>query len=176
MQAAALVVGPDDGPGAALFDVARDAGFASVRRYAGPVAAEQQAMVTPLLFFLFAAVEDPRALKSVADAVRFSPGRRIRFSPLVYCPESPSLDMTRACIEMGFDDIVTPPFGRHRLVGRLRRLVDRLQVYRETPTYLGPDRAGHSPGQHRRLEIVRTAKAGVTVLRDEIRRGGAAPG
>ena len=172
MLASAYVVGRNDGPGAALLDVAREAGFVSVQLYAGPGLAERQAMQTPLLFFLFATADDIAPLKRAADEVRFSPGRRVRFSPLVYFAESASLETARAIIDMGFDDIITPPFNRARVTTRLRRLVDRLQVYRETPSYLGPERGQPDRGQHRRLEIVRTAKNGVSVLRDEMRRAG----
>jgi len=58
MRAAAYVVGPPDGPGAALTDLARGLGFPVVLPYAGLAAAETQAQQTPLLFFLFAAAAD----------------------------------------------------------------------------------------------------------------------
>lgn len=173
MRASAFVVGPHDGPGAALADLARGLGFASVHPYTTLAAAELQARHLPLMFFLFAAVDDVRELKSAADAIRFSPGRRIRFCPMVYFSESPSLDAIRTCVEMGFDDVITLPFSPGRVSRRLERLVDRPQVYFETADYLGPDRgagAAHARpgGQYRRLEIVRTVMAGVNVMRDEM--------
>ena len=53
------------------------------------------------------AVDDVGDLKAAADAIRFSPGRRIRFCPMVYFSESPHLDAIRTCVEMGFDDVIT---------------------------------------------------------------------
>ncbi len=173
MRACAFVVGPHDGPGAALADLARGLGFAAVQPYSSLAAAEAQAQQTPLLFFLFAAVDDVLVLKAAADAIRFSPSRRIRFSPLVYFSESPSLEAIRTCVEMGFDDVITLPFTPSRVAGRLDRLVDHTQVYFETADYLGPDRGArrtHARGNglYRRLEIMRTVLGGVSVMRDEM--------
>lgn len=172
MKACAYVVGPSDGPGAALLDLARELGFPVVLPYTSIAAAEAQSRQTPLLFFLFAAVHDVRVLKAVADQIRFAPTRGIRFSPLLYFSESPSREVISRCIEMGFDDVVTLPFTRPRLLVRLTRLIDRTQVYHETAAYLGPERSVHrGTGQFRRLEIIRTYAAGTSVLRDEMRVG-----
>ncbi len=174
MRACAYVVGPTDGPGAALQDLARGLGFSVVLPYTGLANAETQSQQTPLMFFLFAAVDEVGALKTAADAIRFAPGRRIRFSPLVYFSESPSLDAIRLCIDMGFDDVITLPFSQRRVEERLKRLVDHTQVYFETSGYFGPDRkspAGSeviSGAQYRRLEIIRTPASGVNVMRDEV--------
>ncbi|MBK8084849.1 MAG: hypothetical protein IPK28_14070 [Devosia sp.] len=175
MKACAYVVGPSDGAGEALRDMARSLGFAVVLPYSGLAAAETQAHQTPLLFFMFAAVDEVPSLKPVADSIRFSPSRRIRLSPLVYFAESPSLDQIRLCIDMGFDDVITLPFTPQRITGRLKRMVERPIVFHETSAYLGPERrsvSGDSRSQYRRLEIMRTATAGVSVLRDEMRAGG----
>lgn len=172
MKACAYVVGPDDGPGAALIDTARELGFPVVLPYQSVAAAEAQSQQTPLIFFLFAAVNDVRILKGVADQIRFAPARRIRFSPLVYFSESPSHEAIRLCIEMGFDDVITLPFTKPRVLGRITRLIDHTQVYHETAGYLGPERpAQRGSGQFRRLEIIRSASAGTSVLRDEMRVG-----
>ncbi|MDB5538360.1 MAG: hypothetical protein JWQ89_87 [Devosia sp.] len=173
MRACAYVVGPPDGPGAALMDLARGIGFPTVLSYAGIAAADTQAHQTPLLFFLFAAVDDVAGLKPVADAIRFSPSRRIRFSPLVYFSESPSADAIKTCVEMGFDDVLTLPFTQQRVSARLDLLVEHTQVYFETATYLGPDRgvraSPHRAGaQYRRLELIRTPARGVSVMRDDM--------
>lgn len=172
LLASAFIVGPKDGPGAALSDLARSIGFAGTLPYSGVAAAEARAGQTPLLFFLFAAVDDVATLKPVADAIRFSPARRIRFSPLVYFAESPSVEAIRDCTAMGFDDVITLPFTPRRVLDRLGRLVDRAQIYHETASYLGPERgAGKNERQVRRLEIMRTPASGVSVLRDEMRTG-----
>jgi len=173
MRASAFVVGPGDGPGAALIDLARSLDFAGVYAFSNVAAAEIQAQQTPLVFFLFAAVPDVTQLKSVADAIRFSPGRRIRFSPMVYFSESPSMDAIRTCVDMGFDDVITLPFTLRRVSDRLERLVDHTQVYYETPDYLGPVRGSAKKGAHcRRLEIIRTVMGGVSVMRDEMQLAG----
>lgn len=179
MKAAAYIVGPLDGPGAALMDLARQLRFASVLPYAGVTQAEQQVNRTPVCYFLFAAVPDVAALHPVADAIRFCPSRRVRFSPLIYFSESPSVETITRCINMGFDDVITMPFTRARVAERIERQVGQSHVYYETPGYFGPDRrdrvtAPKRPaetrlgGQFRRLEIVRNLVTGVNVVRDDL--------
>jgi hypothetical protein len=179
MRACAYVVSPAGRSGAALMDLAKGLGFDAVVPYQGVAAAEQQTSKTPLLFFLCAASGEMRTLKAVADAVRFFPSPGIRFSPLIYFDEAPSLEVTRHCIALGFDDVIRSPFSRERVEERLQRQVDRPQVYFETSSYFGPDRRDrleaepvHSlrgtGGQYRRLEIIRNAMRGVQVLRDDV--------
>jgi DNA-binding response OmpR family regulator len=178
MKAAAFVVGPLDGPGAALMDLARRLSFSAVLPYAGVAQAEQQANRTPVCFFLFAAVPDVGTLRGVAEAIRFCPSRRVRFSPLIYFSESPSVDSITRCINMGFDDVITMPFTRARLAERIDRQIGQSHIYYETPGYFGPDRRDRvtAPkraaetrlgGQFRRLEIVRNLLTGVNVVRDD---------
>ncbi|MHA6689521.1 hypothetical protein [Devosia sp. A449] len=178
MQAAAYVVGPLDGPGAALIDLARRLGFAAVLPYAGVAEAERQASQTPLCFFLFAAVPDIEALRPAAEAIRFCPSRRIRFSPLLYFADSPSVESINRCINLGFDDVITLPFTRDSVAERLNRQVGQSLIYYETPGYFGPDRRDRvtapqraaetrSGGQFRRLEILRHPLSGTQVVRDE---------
>ncbi len=178
MRAYAYVVGPEDGPGAALMDMARGLGFAGVASFTTIAQAEQQTQQTPICFFLFSATEDVASLRSTADSVRFSPSRKLRFSPLIYFAESPSVEAIRACLNMGFDDIITMPFTRRRVVERIARQVGQNLVYYETASYFGPDRRGRTTtpardgdsrqgGQFRRLEIVRSLMNGTNVLRDD---------
>lgn len=178
MRACAYIVGPQDGAGAALLDMARGMGFEHVAPYAGIVAAEAQAAQTPVCFFLFAAVDSASGLRAHAEAIRFCATRRLRFSPLIYFSESPSAETIRLCIAMGFDDVITLPFTQARLEERLARQVGQAQTYYETQSYFGPDRRGrtgsaNSPaerrrgGPYRRLEIMRNLTTGITVLRDE---------
>jgi len=178
MRAFAFVIGPDNAPRAALLDVARGLGFTGVAPLLAMSQVEQQTQVTPLCYFLFAATEDLGSLRSVANAVRFSSMRRLRFSPLIYFAESPSAEAISACLNMGFDDIITMPFSRKRVLERVARQVGQNVVFYETATYFGPDRRGRAgapldgPDQRkgapfRRLEIVRNPVNGVNVLRDE---------
>jgi hypothetical protein len=172
----AYVVG--DGPGAVLRDLARHMGFGAVYTFRGIASAERQAAAAPLVYFLFSAVDDLRKLKPITEAIRASQVQRIRFAPMIYLSKSPSLDTIKACINLGFDDVITRPFTLNRISQRLQRQVGHTLVYYETPTYFGPDRRGrlkheegHSKrgtgGQYRRLEITRSPVAGINVLSDE---------
>jgi CheY-like chemotaxis protein len=177
MRAFSFIVGPPDGPGAALMELAQTIGFAGIAPFTTIARAEQQTQVTPICFFLFAATEDVGSLRGVADAIRFNATRRLRFSPLIYFSESPSADGISACLNMGFDDIITMPFTPARVKGRIERQVGQSMLYYETATYFGPDRR-HSAaaeralenrggGRFRRLEIVRNLRSGINVLRED---------
>lgn len=178
-KATAFIVGPLDGPGAALTDMAKRLGFEAVLSYAGVGIADQQTARTPLLYFLFAAVNDVASLKTTAEAIRRSPHRRVRLAPLIYFSESPSAEAIQACAGMGFDDVLTLPFSRERVVDRLTRQLNRTLVYYETSTYFGPDRrkdAETAPverrgvhGQARRIEIIRTTADGAGFAKDDAR-------
>lgn len=179
MKAYAYVVGPGDTAWQTLFDMAGELGFAGVSDYRGISQVEQQAGETPVCYFLFSAVKDLRDLRPVADAIRFSTARAIRFSPMVYCAVDLSVDTIMAGINMGFDDIVALPQSKPKLLQRLARQIGRNMVFYETPGYFGPDRRNRftalkpNPvvtrvgGPFRRLEIVRNLLDGVCVLRDE---------
>ena len=178
MRAYAYVVGPENGPGTALLDLARGLGFAGVSPFSTMAQAEQQTQTTPVCFFLFAATERLENLRGIAEAVRFSTTRRLRFSPLIYFAESPSVEAITGCINMGFDDVITMPFTRKRVLERMARQVGQSLVYYETPRYFGPDRRGRPGieqghgksrrgGQFRRLEIVRNLISGTNVVRDD---------
>jgi hypothetical protein len=163
-------------------EMARGLGFEAVMPFQGVAAADRQVQVTPLCFFLFAAVPDVGRLRSTADAIRFASSRRVRFLPMMYFSDSPSLETIKRCINMGFDDIVTLPFTRARLEERVQRQIGRTLVYYETASYFGPDRrdregmpkVGSRPpgapmgGQFRRLEIARSLISGISVIQDEL--------
>jgi hypothetical protein len=178
MHATAYVVGPLDGSGAALMDFALLLDFAAVLPFGDLREVEERTQTTPICFFLFSAVPDVAALRDVAEAVRFSPSRRLRFSPLVYFSPSPSADGIGRCINMGFDDIITMPFNHARVKERLDRQIGRSLVFYETAGYFGPDRRksvstttqateNRKGGQFRRLEIVRRYETGVSLVRDD---------
>jgi hypothetical protein len=179
MNAAAFVVGPQDGAAASLVTLAQGAGLEPVLPYRSLVKAEAQLMQTPLVFFLCAAVNDIHSLKPMADAIRFSPSLKLRFSPLIYFARSPSATDIRACINMGFDDVIALPFGATQLAGRIARQVGEPQIYYETSTYFGPDRRNRlendssdprrgKGGHFRRIEITRNPATGIEVLSDEL--------
>jgi hypothetical protein len=177
VRASALIVGPPDGVGVELADAAKRLGFAPIEHYRGTTDAARRVDATPLMFFLCAPVKDVRALKPVADAIRFSTDMRLRFLPLIYFSPEPSADCIRECIHMGFDDVIALPYAGGDLGNRIGRQVGQTQTYYETATYFGPDRrnrigaprsadSDHGGGQFRRIEIVRS-DAGVDVLRDD---------
>jgi hypothetical protein len=179
MNALAYVVGPRKGPGAAIFDLAQGLGFGAVLPFTSVAEAERQSAEAPLQFFLFAEVADLRTLAGAAQAIRFSTGGRLRFSPLIYFCASPSVETVRECAAMGFDDVITRPFTPARVSRRLARQVGTELVFFETASYFGPERRGRiepSPrsdraaggGQHRRLEIVRHPVTGVNVISDDL--------
>jgi PleD family two-component response regulator len=178
LNAAAFVAGPRDGAGAALQDLARSLGFTPVERFEGVSNAEQQAVATPLVFFLCAAVSDVVTLRSMAESIRFSRHPQIRFAPLIYFARDPDTLTIKACIKMGFDDVIALPYGGGDLRERIFRQVGNTHVYYETATYFGPDRRNRTGdnrstgserggGQHRRIEIVRSFEGGIDVLRDD---------
>lgn len=177
VHASAFIVGSGDEAVSGLEALARTLGFAPVSRYSDMAAARVQVDRTPLIFFLCAPVADVSALKPIVSAVRFSDDARLRFCPLIYFTPEPSVARIRACINMGFDDVIATPYAGGDLAERIGRQVGHTQIYYETATYFGPDRrnrigaprssdSDHGGGQFRRIEIVRT-DAGVDVLRDD---------
>ena len=178
MNACAFVVGPRNGPAAAIHDLATRVGFETVLPYAGVADAERQARQTPLCFFLFAEVPRLRQLAGPTQAIRVSASDSIRFSPLIYLCRRAPVEMIRGLIDMGFDDVITEPFDQQRVMPRLARQIDQHLFYFETPNYFGPDRRsgenrGHGvdqTGQHdfRRIEIVRHFTTGVDVLSNDM--------
>jgi len=178
MKPTVYIVGPNEGPGAGLTEMARQLNFGTVQPYGGVPQAEQQVTRTPICYFLFSAVSDVGTLRGIAEAIRFSSSRKVRFSPLIYFSESPSIETITRCINMGFDDVITMPFTRSRVMERITRQIGTSFTYYETPGYFGPDRRGRvaapppagenrQGGQFRRLEIVRNLSTGINVVRDE---------
>lgn len=175
MNASAFIVGPPSGAGTpALTKLAEALGFTSIFAFADRSTAEKQSARTPLVFFLCAAVGDLKSLKAMADGIRNSRADAIRFAPLIYFARNPGLDTIRACIQMGFDDVIAVPFG-DAVQQRILRQVGHTQVYYETETYFGPDRRDRNAArdttadtsQFRRYEIMRSAEKGIDVLHDD---------
>ncbi len=160
-------------------DLARRLDFENVSPFSGIAQAETQSAVTPICFFLFAAVPDVSALGPISDAIRFCPKSHIRFSPLIYFAANPSVEAITACIAMGFDDVITMPFTTARVRERIERQLGRNLTFFETAGYFGPDRRDRvtAPkgaaetrlgGQFRRLEILRNPLSGITVISDDL--------
>jgi hypothetical protein len=177
MKATAFIVGPEDGPGATLKQLARQIGFEAVYPFRSVLDAERQSLATPLIYFLFPAADGLRKLKRSAEQIRGSEAERIRFAPMVYFSESPSLETAKACINMGFDDIITLPVALSRVEERLDRQLERPLTYYETASYFGPERRnrigpddGHAErgtgGPFRRTEFIRTS-AGINLIQHD---------
>jgi len=178
LNASAFVIGPPEGAGATLLDLARSLGFVRVERYQSLGRVERQSAETPLAFFLCAAVSDVMSLKPVADTIRYAPSIKMRFSPLIYFAHSLSRECIKSCIRMGFDDVIALPYSAGNIVDRLDRQVGKVHTYYETATYFGPDRrnriddgrtsqSDHGGGEYRRIEIIRDPVTGIDVLRDD---------
>lgn len=179
MHTTAFVAGPDEAPMGVIKDLARQIGFAPVITYRGLQELERRMEIAPLCFVLFAPVDRVQKLKPIIDGMRASSVDRVRFAPLVYFSDSPSLEGIKTGIGMGFDDIITMPVALKNVRERLARQLDRPVTYYTTDTYFGPDRRGRldkedgghaqrgTGGPHRRIEIMRT-KQGVKVLHDDL--------
>lgn len=175
MRAGAFIVGPRDGTGAALLELARAVGFQSVARYRTIEAAERQLEATPLVFFLFAGTPRVSRLKHTTSAIRYASNPRLRFAPMIYLAATVSRPDIESCVAMGFDDVISLPFPHGDLGARLFRQVGRATTYFETATYFGPDRRTQfgtiadqrrtaRPGPHKRYDVLRTPELGVTVM------------
>ena len=178
MQTTALVVGPDEAPGAVIKNLARQIGFVPVLNYRGVADFERRMLTVPLAFVLCPPVDRMERLKPVVMELRTSEEERVRYAPLIYFSEVPSLDTIRAGIAMGFDDIITMPFALKSVRERLAHQLNRPLTYYATDTYFGPDRRGRLPegdthekrgtgGTHHRIEIMRTLK-GIQVMHDDL--------
>jgi len=174
---AALVAGPQNGPGEALMDISTDVGFSFVARYDGLAPLSGQLGRARLCFVLCAEAGNPRHYASLLAELRGAGHPPLRFTPVIYFSEAVLPDVIAAAIELGFDDILTMPFTPERVRGRLHQQIGRPLTYFETAEYFGPDRrrfqddkaaARRDGGVARRFDISRSARAGVTILREQM--------
>ncbi|MBF0679589.1 MAG: hypothetical protein IR164_11705, partial [Devosia sp.] len=179
MDAYVYIAGPDDDRCAALFDLVSGIGFTGVSSFRGIAQVSEQIARNPICFILCSSVADPRQLRATAAAVRFCDQPSVRFSPLIYLTEHPSIETTMACANMGFDDVVALPQSRAQLRERLEHQVGEMKVYYEASGYFGPDRRRNTVsrrdgadvrqgGPFRRFELIRDARSGISVMREEM--------
>ena len=177
LHASALIVAPP-GLHGALLETAHALGLEAARPFRSVAAAERQATRTPLVFFLFEAVDDPTAYAATVALIRASARPAIRFAPLICFARFPSLEAVRTCINTGFDDVIMLPCSRPRLRQRLLRQLDSPSHYYETASYFGPDRRNrlHDSSNHpgrgrggpfRRFEVVRSSLTGIRIVEEE---------
>lgn len=174
---AAIVVAHDRRGGAVLLSLASRVGFGSVTTHEDVVGANKLAQ--KLLFFLVHYDIGASAKKQLLADLRNSPYDSIRFAPvIVFVPDGPGDDVLHH-IEMGFDDVICLPENSHVLSSRLASQIGQEHLFIQTETYLGPDRRrmelpGHSHPErtggfeHTRITIMRTAEAGVRVVRRQL--------
>jgi len=185
MNSAAFLVGSGDGPPSASRDMANYAGFAVTRTFTNLADVEQQTNRTPICFFLFEQVPDITMLADIVRPIRRCKRQDVRFSPLIYLCDTPSREVIRGCISMGFDDIIARPFECSRVNERLAKQVGRPVNYYETEKSFGPyrrtDSRGYFPtktdingGQHRQLKFVRNLITGISILSTRIENRGPA--
>lgn len=179
MFASAFIVGPDDGPGLALEQLARDLDFRHVLWLNDLAEAEEQTKKTPICFFFFSSAIGRELTKEILAAIRSSRNRQIKFAPAVAFCEEPTERSILCYVNSGFDDILVPPFYPKVVSDRLFYLTRHHVVFYETKDYFGPDRRrnaafrdrGHAKrgtgGEHRRIEIVRDPNVGIKILHDQ---------
>jgi hypothetical protein len=170
-RATAFINGDRSAATTHLRTLAAQVGFDPILPYVSMDDVERRSHVTPLTFFLSAEVAEVGSLVSHVHAIRKSAHHDLRFSPLIYFCETPSLEIIRRCIGMGFDDIIAAPFSPRVVTQRLHRQVGTPLGYFETGTYFGPDRRRHATerndappvGEFRRYEIVRDLTHGISI-------------
>ncbi|VAW23880.1 hypothetical protein MNBD_ALPHA12-160 [hydrothermal vent metagenome] len=181
MYATAFIVGPENGPKAALTDLCMDIGFRAVMRFCDIEEAERQARQTPVCFFLFNSQMNSDEIKSKAHKIRFSRSKQVRFSPMVCFVEGPDPSLISTYLQIGFDDIIAPPYSGRRVAQRLETQIERRLVYYETSGYFGPDRGiGHfmdnqkldnleqaKQNAYRRIEIIRRFDGNTNIVSEK---------
>lgn len=182
MQSAAFVVGPEDGPGRTLVQLARRIGFKHIAFYRDAAQVAVQARLTPICFFLVGPGIPKPAMSEFLGEIRHHRDRMLRFSPLLYLSEDPSPGIIQFCVRIGFDDIVALPFSPSRLKERLLTHIGTSRHYFETASYFGPDRRqGHGPaplvgerrgtgGDFSCYEIRRDLESGTRIVREYTER------
>ena len=131
-----------------------------------------------LVFFLVHFDFDDAHKKALLKDLRHSGSVSLCYAPVVIFLREGSDEEVRACVEMGFDDVINVPAEGKDMATRLAMQIGRDHLYVETRTYLGPDRHrldhnDHKPTQrqaeepHARLVIRRTVEEGVQIVRRE---------
>ncbi|WP_193335720.1 hypothetical protein [Devosia beringensis] len=110
--------------------------------------------------------------------LRHSGSVSLCYAPVVMFLRDASEEQVRACVEMGFDEVINVPAEGKGMATRLAGQIGREHLYVETRNYLGPDRhrldhRADKPAQrqaeepHARLIIRRTVEEGVHIVRRE---------
>ncbi len=184
MQATAFIIGAQGQCNQGLMDLSLDIGFRTVLNFTNIGAAEQQVKRTPICFFLFALTCSAHSTPGISRAIRTSRNRQIKYAPMIGLTENPEPRLIEATLQLGFDDILIPPFSAKSVPPRLNSHLNRRITFFETTQYFGPDRRvgdgihkepAHHPdrgkgGDHRKVLISRNLETGVSILKDQFNR------
>jgi len=180
LDATTFIVGSEDNQACGLTDLCQDIGFRTVLSYKNLAMAEYQTKKTPICFFLLALECAEQNVPAIARALRNSRNRQIRYAPLIGFAEVANSKMIDFCLQLGFDDILLPPFSRKIINSRLEKHLNRNITFFETNEYFGPDRRTEfsenaltkphpkrgEGGDHRKIVIRRNLETGINILRD----------
>lgn len=165
-------------------ELSLDMGFRTVLDFTDIAAAEQQVKSTPVCFFLFALASSTHSAPRIARAIRTSRNRQIMYAPIIGLAENSEPRLIEATLQLGFDDILIPPFSAKTVAPRLTSHLRKNITFFETDQYFGPDRrvasgmnketTKHSDrgkcGDHRTVLISRHLETGVNILKDRFHR------
>ncbi len=181
LHATAYIIAARDSCTEGLMDLSRDIGFRTVLQFTEIGVAEQQVSRMPICFFLFALDNMPEHVGSVARSIRASRTRNVRFAPMVGLTERADPGVVSMCLQLGFDDILVPPFSARRVLPRLTGLLGKRVCFYETDTYFGPGRrqrphSFENPGPHparqeenllRTMTINRCLEHGISIVSEQ---------
>lgn len=172
----AIVVAQNQVDGAALMRLAERLRFGDIIAWTPTLKHDQ--FSHRLVFFLVHFDFEDGAKTALLKVLRHSGSVSLCYAPVVVFLRSASGGQVRACVEMGFDDVINVPAEGPEIATRLAAQIGREQLYIETRNYIGPDRhrmdhlaAAAQPRQaeepHARLIILRTVEEGVHIVRRE---------
>lgn len=184
MQATAFIIGADGQCNQGLLDLSLDIGFSRVLDFTNIAAAEQQVLRAPIAFFLFSLDHNDLLTSRIAREIRRSRNRQIMYAPMIGLTEQPEPDLIETALQLGFDDILIPPFSAKTVAPRLKFHLNRRITFFETTQNFSPDRRAadshnkksgnplglNRDGDHRKILINRSLDTGISILKDQFHR------
>jgi len=186
IQSTAFIVGSSESSTCGLMDLSRDLGFFAILNFKNMALVEQQITRTPICFFLFSLECEKSNIPVIAALIRSNRNRQIRFAPMIGFTEAANSKTINICLQLGFDDILLPPFGKKNIAPRLEQHIKKPHIYFEANNYFGPDRrVGAMKGSNafrqtrrrktkicKKFTIARDMESGVRVVKEQIVDGG----
>lgn len=172
----AIVVSQNERDGEALMRLAERLRFGDVVAYSAKLGHDH--FNHRLVFYLIHFDFEEAARAPLLTKLRHSASVSLSYAPAVIFLRDASAAQVRACVELGFDEVINVPAEGADIAMRLAGQIGREHLYVETRNYLGPDRhrmdrLGHKPAvrqpeePHARLSILRTVEDGVHIVRRE---------